>query len=156
MDINKYYNHMYQRGTMGSVEFFTKKKYQIVVKKYRLLWVAFSKFETNSLKLFDAAKHLRQYIQILNHWSDAIPCHPNSITLHCANWHKICPYMHWLYRYKIHYVILGPLSTDSRHIFPSIFMSYSWWRHQMETFSALLALCAGNHRSPVNSPHKGQ
>ena len=32
----------------------------------------------------------------------------------------------------------------------------SWWRHQMEAFSALLALCAGNHRSPVNSPHKGQ
>ena len=29
----------------------------------------------------------------------------------------------------------------------------SWWRHQMETFSALLATCAG---SPVNSPHKGQ
>ena len=25
-----------------------------------------------------------------------------------------------------------------------------WWRHQMETFSALLAICAGN------SPHKGQ
>ena len=31
-----------------------------------------------------------------------------------------------------------------------------WWRHQMETFSALLALCAGIHRSPVNSPHKVQ
>ena len=29
--------------------------------------------------------------------------------------------------------------------------SYSWWRHQMETFSESLA-----HRSPVNSPHKGQ
>ena len=28
------------------------------------------------------------------------------------------------------------------------------WRHQMETFSALRALCADN--SPVNSPHKGQ
>ena len=26
----------------------------------------------------------------------------------------------------------------------------AWWRHQMETFSALLAICA------VNSPHKGQ
>ena len=26
----------------------------------------------------------------------------------------------------------------------------------METFSALLALCAGNSPSPVNSPHKGQ
>ena len=30
----------------------------------------------------------------------------------------------------------------------------AWWRHQMETFSALLVLCAGN--SPVNSPLKGQ
>ena len=26
----------------------------------------------------------------------------------------------------------------------------------METFSALLAICAGNHRSPMKSPHKGQ
>ena len=32
----------------------------------------------------------------------------------------------------------------------------SWWRHIMETFSALLALCAGNSPVPVNSPHKGQ
>ena len=31
---------------------------------------------------------------------------------------------------------------------------HSLLRHQMETFSALLALCAGN--SPVDSPHKGQ
>ena len=30
-----------------------------------------------------------------------------------------------------------------------------WWRHQMETFSALLAICAGNSPVPVNSPHKG-
>ena len=32
----------------------------------------------------------------------------------------------------------------------------TWWRHQMETFSALLALCAGNSPVPVTSPHKGQ
>ena len=32
----------------------------------------------------------------------------------------------------------------------------TWWRHQMETFSASLALCGGIHRSLVNSPHKGQ
>ena len=32
----------------------------------------------------------------------------------------------------------------------------TWWRHQMETFSALLAICAGNSPAPVNSPHKGQ
>ena len=30
------------------------------------------------------------------------------------------------------------------------------WRHQMETFSKLLALCEGNHWSLVDSPHKGQ
>ena len=31
-----------------------------------------------------------------------------------------------------------------------------WRCHQMETFSALLAFVWGIHRSPVNSPHKGQ
>ena len=38
----------------------------------------------------------------------------------------------------------------------STFCLSPWWRHQMETFSALLALCAGN--SPVTGefPHKGQ
>ena len=35
-------------------------------------------------------------------------------------------------------------------------LHFTWWRHPMETFSALLAFCAGNHRSPVISPHKGQ
>ena len=32
----------------------------------------------------------------------------------------------------------------------------TWWRHQMKTLSALLAICAGIHRWPVNSQHKGQ
>ena len=32
----------------------------------------------------------------------------------------------------------------------------TWWRHQVGTFSALLAICAGNSPVPVNSPHKGQ
>ena len=31
---------------------------------------------------------------------------------------------------------------------------YSWWRHQMETFSALLAICAGN--SPVTGEFPAQ
>ena len=31
-----------------------------------------------------------------------------------------------------------------------------WRRYQVETFSALLALCEGNQRSPVDSSHKGQ
>ena len=40
------------------------------------------------------------------------------------------------------YHVCGYLNTTSAN--PEI---YPWWRHQMETFSALLALCAGN--SPV-------
>ena len=39
---------------------------------------------------------------------------------------------------------------------PNLVKSGTWWRHQMETFSALLALCAGNSPVPVNSTHKGQ
>ena len=33
-------------------------------------------------------------------------------------------------------------------------ISLSWWRHQMETFSALLVICAGN--SPVNGEFPAQ
>ena len=32
----------------------------------------------------------------------------------------------------------------------------TWWRHEMETFSALLAICAGNSPVPGEFPHKGQ
>ena len=31
-------------------------------------------------------------------------------------------------------------------------VSYTWWRHQMETFSALLAICAGNSPVPGEFP----
>ena len=33
-------------------------------------------------------------------------------------------------------------------------VDWTWWRHQMETFSALLAICAGN--SPVTSEFPAQ
>ena len=32
----------------------------------------------------------------------------------------------------------------------------TWWRHQMEIFSAFLTLCAGESPVPVNFPHNGQ
>ena len=35
-----------------------------------------------------------------------------------------------------------------------VWLSVSWWRHQMEAFSALLAICAGN--SPVNGKSPAQ
>ena len=34
----------------------------------------------------------------------------------------------------------------------SMLNSSSWWRHQMETFSALLAICAGNSPVPGEFP----
>ena len=33
---------------------------------------------------------------------------------------------------------------------------HSWWRHQMEIYSALLAICAGNSPGTGEFPHKGQ
>ena len=39
---------------------------------------------------------------------------------------------------------------------PEIQVRCTWWCDQMETCSALLAFWVGIHRSPVNSPHKGQ
>ena len=41
-------------------------------------------------------------------------------------------------------------------LFKSSPCHWTWWRHQMETFSALLAFVRGLHRSPANSLHKGQ
>ena len=34
--------------------------------------------------------------------------------------------------------------------------SLTWWRHQKETFPRYCPFVRGIHRSPVNSPHKGQ
>ena len=52
-------------------------------------------------------------------------------------------------------------SVDSPHKGPVTrktischYMQYTWWRHQMETFSALLAICAGN--SPASGEFPAQ
>ena len=51
---------------------------------------------------------------------------------------------------------LGWINNFTPHFTRYVYIMWSWWRHQMESFSALLALCAGNSPVPVNSPHKGQ
>ena len=51
------------------------------------------------------------------------------------------------------YIMSWVTQTDLGHIGAN----NAWWRHQMEIFSTLLAICAGTgDRWPVNSPHKGQ
>ena len=48
--------------------------------------------------------------------------------------------------------------TSSDHVVISVahdtffFQHYTWWRHQMETFSALLTICAGNSTVPGEFP----
>ena len=66
----------------------------------------------------------------------------------------------WPWIFKVKYLIccisqnMDRLSRNAKRPYhlhkPWKFISITWWRHQMETFSALLAICAGN------SPHKGQ
>ena len=45
----------------------------------------------------------------------------------------IC-FIHWMYVIRL----------KCKRMAPHSFLTFSWWRHQMETFSALLVLCAGN------------
>ena len=62
-----------------------------------------------------------------------------------------------IYRFVQHRAVLGllhymlPYQLNER-----VCVAYPWWHHQMETVSALLALCAEN--SPVTGefPHNGQ
>ena len=42
------------------------------------------------------------------------------------------------------------------HNYQRMITNEAWWRHQMETFSALLTVCAGNSPVPGKFPHKSQ
>ena len=70
----------------------------------------------------------------------AIP--PTLIMMPTLSWCHLC--LHWWHR-KAVMTILGGISGDE--VGMTMNFGFPWWRHQMETFSALLALCAGN--SPV-------
>ena len=52
-------------------------------------------------------------------------------------------------------ILHGPGKTEAlMHMLTSKHFPYSWWCHQVETFSALLAVCAGN--SPVTGEFPAQ
>ena len=52
---------------------------------------------------------------------------------------RLADFLFHCFKYSVNYRI--EINTEC------CFVTQSWWRHQMETFSALLALCVGN--SPV-------
>ena len=54
----------------------------------------------------------------------------------------------WYWTLLIRWVIYSKCETERLGYVQSV----SWWRHQMETFSALLALCAGNSPLPGEFP----
>ena len=88
------------------------------------------------------------------------------ITSHVKLWiwlqqHQPCNKAIWdiLHGCIQYYHIRNTLSNKNAPINkyqPFSYHPLSWWRHQMETFSALLAICAGNSPVPGEFPHKGQ
>ena len=61
------------------------------------------------------------------------------------------------HRHRYHSCHFSQLSHDTHtETKMSTFSRNSWWRHQMETFCALLALVRGIQRSAMNSPQQGQ
>ena len=72
--------------------------------------------------------------------------------------------LYWLvfaqYKYNSGYIFYIATTTNIILDKPNIMASYdlrrhvTWWRHQMETLSALLAICAGN--SPVTGEFQEQ
>ena len=69
----------------------------------------------------------------------------------------------WHFLIRLFVLCLGPCIWPIKcpffqfwPIFVSEKRRFTWWRHQVETFSALLALCAENSLVTGEFPHKGQ
>ena len=54
----------------------------------------------------------------------------------------------YVFKFKFHWTCSSGSQWQS--------VSIAWWRHQMETFPRYWPFVRRIHRSPVNSPHKGQ
>ena len=86
-------------------------------------------------------------------WETSLQCNDVSYWLGAnLDWSLIwMAYQFTTRRHSNGYAISAPLvALTVAHV------TMTWWRHQMEIFSALLAICAGNSTVPVISPHKGQ
>ena len=51
-----------------------------------------------------------------------------------------------------HYELPKMINGIYERLFIHLILKFSWWRHEMETFSALLAICAGNSPVPGEFP----
>ena len=78
------------------------------------------------------------------------------LSYHYTDFHYESETVSWLY-----YLYNGcPIPEKTTFILSwgpgriSGYIFLAWWRHQMETFSPLLAICAGNSPVPGEFPHK--
>ena len=107
-----------------------------------------------SIDMFENLKTcLKMILEKLQMWHGfCLGCHPldpgtvghRFVDNYCKLWSETTEIVQFLFVFFIH-IWQGCLV--------SIFL-IAWWRHQMETFSALLALCAGN--SPVTGEFPAQ
>ena len=67
----------------------------------------------------------------------------------CLPAHYPCHFMH-VFFLNMCTIAAYIWSSATRHTY----LKFPWWRHQMETYSALLAICAGN--SPVSGEFPAQ
>ena len=120
--------------------------------------------------------HIHTYLHIHVHIDDLVQdCSISTASLHQAI--DICLYIFmqilmeismrmqciYIHLHKGEYAF-SPMTRLNPHVHKHtciwyiqvIYVLCSWWRHQMETISALLTICVGNLPVPVNSPHKVQ
>ena len=69
-------------------------------------------------------------------------------------YHSLCPSESVFVHHFLERIPLSSCATpeSGRNKYPPYILVLTWWRHQMETFSALLALCGWIYQSPVDSP----
>ena len=70
-----------------------------------------------------------------------------NLYISCRGWYPFYSILHFIDGSRQYVCILCGSSNNATLWLNCNSIYYAWWRHQMETFSALLAICAGN--SPV-------
>ena len=62
---------------------------------------------------------------------------------------KLCDCTKWS---RKRFCVDDPVWNQEISVGDRLYNEHSWWRHQMETFSALLAICAGDSPVPGEFP----
>ena len=89
--------------------------------------------------------HASELWNILSDVIKNIPCRKYFKRSLCE---KNCTGIQWI----IFIILIWLGDATSFHNMPLLVIRFAWWRHQMETYSALLALCAGNSPVPGEFP----